>query len=48
MNKHTDILEAVKAQGLRVTPQRMIILSAIVDGEGHMNVDEVYERAKQA
>lgn len=48
MNRHTDILEAVKAQGLRLTPQRMIILSAIADGEGHMNVDEVYERAKQA
>ena len=48
MNRHNDIIEAVKAQGLRLTPQRMIILSAIADGEGHMNVDEVYKRAKQA
>lgn len=47
MTRHSDILEAVKAQGLRLTPQRLIILSVIADGEGHMNVDEVYRRAKQ-
>ena len=43
-----QIVETLKAQGLRLTPQRMIILSAIAQGEGHMNVDEVYRRAKQA
>ena len=48
MTRHNDILEAVKAQGLRLTPQRLIILSAISEGEGHMNVEEVYRRAKQA
>ena len=48
MTRHSDILDKVKAQGLRLTPQRLIILSAISEGEGHMNVDEVYRRAKQA
>ncbi len=48
MTRHNDILEAVKAQGLRLTPQRLIILSAIAEGKGHMNVDEVYNRAKEA
>jgi len=48
MTRHNDILEIVKAQGLRLTPQRLIILAAIAEGEGHMNVDEVYRRAKQA
>ena len=48
MSKHSDILDKVKAQGLRLTPQRLIIFSAISEGEGHMNVDEVYRRAKQA
>ena len=47
MTRHEDILERVKAEGLRLTPQRLIILSAISDGEGHMNVDEVYRRAKE-
>lgn len=48
MTRHSHILEKVKAQGLRLTPQRLIILSAIADGKGHMNVDEVYRRSKQA
>ena len=48
MTRHKEILEIVKAQGLRLTPQRMIILSAISEGEGHMNVDEVFRRAKEA
>ena len=48
MTRHEDILERVKAEGLRLTPQRLIILSAIADGEGHMNVDEIYRRAKEA
>ena len=48
MTRHQHILDAVKAQGLRLTPQRLIILSAIADGEGHMNVDEVFRRSKEA
>ena len=48
MNRYDEILEEVRAQGLRLTPQRLIILSAIAAGEGHMNVDEVYRRAKEA
>ena len=47
MTRHPHLLETVKAKGLRVTPQRLIVLSAIADGEGHMNVDEVFRRAKQ-
>ena len=46
MTRHNDILEMVKAQGLRLTPQRLIILRAISEGEGHMNVDEVFRRAR--
>ena len=48
MSTYNDILDVVRSQGLRLTPQRLIILSAIAEGEGHMNVDEVYRRAKEA
>ena len=48
MSTYKDVLDVVRAQGLRLTPQRLIILSAIAEGEGHMNVDEVYRRAKEA
>ena len=47
MTRHGDLLDTVKSKGLRPTPQRLIILSAIADGKGHMNVDEVFRRAKQ-
>ena len=48
MSRHEDVLQRLRAHGLRLTPQRLIILSAIAEGEGHMNVDEVYRRAKEA
>ena len=48
MSRHTEILDELKAQGLRLTPQRLIILSAISEGQGHMNVDEVYRRAQES
>ena len=48
MNTYNEILDMVRSQGLRLTPQRLIILSTIAEGEGHMNVDEVYRRAKVA
>ena len=48
MTRYREILETVKAQGLRLTPQRLIILSAIAEGQGHMNVDEVFRRAREA
>ena len=48
MTRYQEILEIVKAQGLRLTPQRLIILSAIAEGEGHMNVDEIYRRSREA
>ena len=47
MTRHGHLLERVKSEGLRLTPQRLMILSAIADGEGHMNVDEVYQRARE-
>ena len=48
MARHEDVIAMVRAEGLRLTPQRLIILSAIAEGEGHMNVDEVYRRAREA
>ena len=48
MAGHDPIVEMMKAKGMRLTPQRLIILSAIADGEGHMNVDSIYQRAKES
>ena len=47
-NKYNEVLETLKDKAWRLTPQRLIILSAIANGEGHMNVDDVYRRAREA
>jgi Fur family ferric uptake transcriptional regulator len=48
MSAHTLVLERLKRDGLRLTPQRILVLSAIAEGNGHMGVEEVYLRAKES
>ncbi len=48
MSGHSRALESLRERGYRLTPQRMIILSAVAEGGGHMGVDEVHRRAKEA
>ena len=37
----------LRRSGKRVTPQRVLILEAIVEGGGHLDADEIYRRARQ-
>jgi len=48
MPHHTELLELLRERGLRLTPQRLFILSAIADGEGHLGVDEVYRKVRES
>ena len=41
------IRAAPGAAGARVTSQRTLILKVIQEGEGHLNADEIYRRARQ-
>ena len=41
------IRAAPGAAGARVTSQRTLILKVIREGEGHLNADEIYRRARQ-
>ena len=34
---------ALRDKGFRPTPQRLIVLSIVAEGSGHMGVDEVYQ-----
>ena len=38
----------LRLQGHRITPQRVLVLSVVAEGDGHMGVDEVFRRAKEA
>jgi Fur family ferric uptake transcriptional regulator len=43
MSHHTGLVESVRGQGYRMTPQREMILDAI-HREGHVTADEIYQR----
>lgn len=38
----------LRLQGHRITPQRVLLLSVVAEGDGHLGVDEVYRRAREA
>jgi Fe2+ or Zn2+ uptake regulation protein len=39
-------LEALRASGVRMTPQRAMVLEAIYHGDGHLTADELHERVQ--
>lgn len=48
MVRHGEILEALRKAGYRLTPQRVMVLSAMAKGKGHLSADEIYEEVRQA
>jgi len=42
-----DLRAALKQQGWRMTPQRRLILEAIMRSRGHISVDQVYRQVTQ-
>ena len=48
MVQHQRAIETLRDKGHRLTPQRMLVLSIVADADGHMGVDEVFRRSKEA
>lgn len=46
MSGHTKLVEELKSHGIRVTPQRAIILDAIESMTGHFTADDVFAAAQ--
>jgi len=44
-HNQTDYASILHSYGYRVTPQRVTILDAICEGEGHSTLGEIYQRA---
>ena len=42
----TDFAQALRDAGLRVTQQRMIVMSVLMDSVDHPNADELFARTK--
>ena len=45
---HEQVVETLRDQGYRLTPQRLIVLTIVAEGDGHMGVDEIFQQAKEA
>ncbi|MBM3926077.1 MAG: transcriptional repressor [SAR202 cluster bacterium] len=48
MTRHSDTIESLRERGVRLTPQRMLILNIVAHSDDHLGVDEVYGRAKES
>jgi Fur family ferric uptake transcriptional regulator len=48
MSHHDKIMEALQGIGYRLTPQRMMILEAIADSDGHISAEEIHEKVRAA
>jgi len=40
-------VENLRGKGYRLTPQRLLVLSKVAEGGGHIGVDELFRRAKE-
>ena len=43
-----DLRRALKQQGLRITPQRQLILDVVADMRGHVSADQIYQQVTRA
>jgi Fur family ferric uptake transcriptional regulator len=42
-----EMLEALRSEGKRITPQRSLLLRVIKESDGHLDADEIYRLARE-
>lgn len=42
-----ELQETLRRAGQRLTPQRMMVLAALAEGEGHLTAEEIYELVRR-
>jgi Fur family ferric uptake transcriptional regulator len=47
MARHERALELLKEKGYRLTPQRLMVITAIGEQRGHLAVEKIHQRVKQ-
>ncbi|MBI5880053.1 MAG: transcriptional repressor [Chloroflexi bacterium] len=47
LSAHDPIIDSLRKRGYRVTPQRVMILAAMQESDGHVSADEVFQRVKK-
>jgi len=48
MSGHTQLVESLHAAGVRLTPQRLLILEIICTHDGHITAEKILERVRRA
>ena len=48
MTSFEQLIQVLREQGHRLTPQRLILLRVVAEGRQHMGVDEVFREAQAA
>ncbi len=46
MKDRTELLEALRERGFRLTPQRMMVLEAIESSDDHISAEEIHAKAR--
>ncbi|MBI2908146.1 MAG: transcriptional repressor [Chloroflexi bacterium] len=46
VGRYSETDQRLRQLGYRLTPQRMMLLSAIEEGEGHVSAEEIYARVQ--
>ena len=46
MSGHFNLIEGLRQQGYRLTPQREMVLEAIHESQGHVSAEEIYARVQ--
>jgi Fur family peroxide stress response transcriptional regulator len=45
-NRLNQMVAKLRAQNMRITPQRLAILSILAASEGHPSIEDIYDRLK--
>jgi len=46
MSGHFNLIEDLRQQGYRLTPQREMVLEAVHESQGHVSAEEIYARVQ--
>jgi Fur family ferric uptake transcriptional regulator len=46
MSGHFNLIEDLRQQGYRLTPQREMVLEAVHESEGHVSAEEIYAKVQ--
>jgi Fe2+ or Zn2+ uptake regulation protein len=46
MNRNTEFINALRADGMRVTRQRQMILEVLEESQGHLDAGAIYEKVR--